>query len=58
VDTDGVVVDYEDASGPARIRARRAIVAVPADDAVKIMPGLPAVRTAFESIHAAARAGS
>lgn len=26
----GVVVDYEDANGPARIRARRAIVAVPA----------------------------
>lgn len=48
---DGVVVDYEDASGPARIRARRAIVAVPADVAVTIMPGLPATyRAAFESI--------
>lgn len=49
---DGVVVDYADASGPARIRARRAIVAVPADIAVKIMPALPQTyRTAFESIH-------
>ncbi|NYI44441.1 monoamine oxidase [Nocardioides aromaticivorans] len=49
---DGVVVDYEDAAGPARIRARRAIVAVPADIAVKIMPGLPPDhRTAFEAIH-------
>lgn len=48
---DGVVVDYEDADGPARIRARRAIVAVPADVAVKIMPGLlPDHRTAFEAI--------
>lgn len=48
---DGVVVDYEDADGPARIRARRAIVAVPADVAVKIMPGLPPDhRTAFEAI--------
>jgi monoamine oxidase len=49
---DGVVVDYQDADGPVRIRAQRAIVAVPADIAVKIMPGLPAAyRTAFESIH-------
>jgi monoamine oxidase len=49
---DGVVVDYQDASGPVRIRARRAIVAVPADIAVKIMPDLPAeYRHAFESIH-------
>lgn len=48
---DGVVVDYEDADGPARVRARRAIVAVPADIAVKIMPGLPSDhRTAFEAI--------
>ena len=49
---DGVVVDYQDADGPVRIRAQRAIVAVPADIAVKIMPELPAAyRTAFESIH-------
>ncbi|NYJ01746.1 monoamine oxidase [Nocardioides thalensis] len=49
---DGVVVDYHDADGPARIKARRAIVAVPADVAVKIMPGLPAsYRAAFEAIH-------
>jgi monoamine oxidase len=48
---DGVVVDYQDADGPARIRARRAIVAVPADIAVKIMPGLPPeYRAAFEAI--------
>ncbi|HJQ05500.1 MAG TPA: NAD(P)/FAD-dependent oxidoreductase [Nocardioides sp.] len=49
---DGVVVEYQDADGPARIHARRAVVAVPADIALKIMPGLPpAYRTAFESIH-------
>lgn len=49
---DGVVVDYHSTDGPARIRARRAVVAVPADIALKIMPGLPpAYRTAFESIH-------
>lgn len=49
---DGVVVDYEDAGGPARLNARRAIVAVPADIALKIMPGLPPEhRKAFESIH-------
>ncbi|HSX66600.1 NAD(P)/FAD-dependent oxidoreductase [Nocardioides sp.] len=48
---DGVVVDYQDAAGPARLRARKAIVAVPADVAVKIMPGLPpAYRQAFEQI--------
>ncbi|TGN64712.1 FAD-dependent oxidoreductase [Nocardioides eburneiflavus] len=47
----GVVVDYESHDGPARIHAGRAIVAVPADIALKIMPGLPAAyRTAFESI--------
>ncbi|MFI0803345.1 monoamine oxidase [Amycolatopsis lurida] len=49
---DGVVVDYHDENGPARIRARRAIVAVPSDVAIKILPGLPAeYRTAFDDIH-------
>lgn len=49
---DGVVVQYEDANGPARLRARRAIVAVPADIAVTIMPGLPPqYRKAFGDIH-------
>jgi monoamine oxidase len=48
---DGVVVDYEIAKGPARLSARRAIVAVPADVALKIMPGLPLQhRRAFEAI--------
>jgi monoamine oxidase len=48
---DGVTVDYRGAEGPARIRARRAVVAVPADIALRILPGLPpAYRTAFESI--------
>jgi len=48
---DGVVVDYRDGNGLARIRARGAIVAVPADVAVKIMPGLPETcRSAFEEI--------
>lgn len=49
---DGVVVDYEDETGPARLNAQRAIVAVPADVAVKIMPGLPPeYRKAFDAIH-------
>ncbi|ONF73802.1 flavin monoamine oxidase family protein [Amycolatopsis keratiniphila] len=48
---DGVVVDYADENGPARIRARRAIVAVPSDVAVKLMPGLPPeYRSAFDDI--------
>lgn len=48
---DGVVVDYEDENGPVRIRARRAIVTVPGDVAVKILPSLPAgYRTAFDDI--------
>jgi monoamine oxidase len=38
---DGVVVDYADANGQVRLSARRAIVAAPADVAMKIMPGLP-----------------
>ncbi|MGW5701106.1 flavin monoamine oxidase family protein [Amycolatopsis japonica] len=49
---DGVVVDYSDENGPARIRALRAIVAVPSDVAVKLMPGLPTeYRSAFDDIH-------
>ncbi|MFE5501247.1 flavin monoamine oxidase family protein [Amycolatopsis japonica] len=49
---DGVVVDYSDENGPARIRALRAIVAVPSDVAVKLMPGLPPeYRSAFDDIH-------
>lgn len=49
---DGVVVDYSDENGPARIRAHRAIVAVPSDVAVKLMPGLPPeYRKAFDDIH-------
>lgn len=49
---DGVTIDYDDPDGPARLKARRAIVAVPADIALGIMPGLPAAhRGAFEAIH-------
>ncbi|WP_116050880.1 flavin monoamine oxidase family protein [Amycolatopsis palatopharyngis] len=49
---DGVVVEYEDENGPGRIRARRAIVAVPSDVVVQIMPGLPPeYRAAFNDIH-------
>ncbi|MFF9853924.1 flavin monoamine oxidase family protein [Streptomyces litmocidini] len=48
---EGVVVDFEDVNGPARIRAGRAIIAVPADVAVKILPDLPPeYRSAFEAI--------
>lgn len=51
-DDDEVVVEYADADGAARLRARRAIVAVPADVAVRIMPDLPAdYRKAFADIH-------
>lgn len=50
-DDEGVVVDYEDADGPARMRARHAIVAVPADVAATIIDDLPAdYRTAFDDI--------
>lgn len=50
-DGDGVVVEYEDADGPARIRAQQAIVAVPADIAVEIIDDLPAdYRKAFGDI--------
>lgn len=38
---DQVTVEYVDADGPARVTARRAIVATPADRALDIMPELP-----------------
>lgn len=51
-DGDGVLVEYEDADGPARIRAQRAIVSVPADVAVNIIDDLPVdYRKAFDEIH-------
>ncbi|MFB6827534.1 flavin monoamine oxidase family protein [Streptomyces hydrogenans] len=37
----GVVVDYADAGGPVRVRAKRAVVTVPSDVALQILPGLP-----------------
>ncbi|MFB8142181.1 flavin monoamine oxidase family protein [Streptomyces parvus] len=40
-DGDGVIVDYVDAGGPVRVRAKQAIVAVPTDVALRILPGLP-----------------
>lgn len=50
--TDGVVVDYQDAEGPVRLKADRAVVAVPSDIALKILTDLPAEqRKAFEDIH-------
>ncbi|GHE99100.1 FAD-dependent oxidoreductase [Streptomyces griseoluteus] len=49
---DGVVVHYVDADdGVARVRAKRAIVAVPSDAATRILPGLPQTyRNAFDDI--------
>lgn len=48
---EGVVVDYQDADGPVRLHAHRAVVAVPADVALSIMPDLPpAYRKAFGEI--------
>ncbi|MGF1240211.1 MULTISPECIES: flavin monoamine oxidase family protein [unclassified Streptomyces] len=48
---DGVVVDYADAEGPVRVRAKRAVVAVPSDVALQILPGLPQTyRNAFADI--------
>ena len=48
---DSVTVEYADADGPARVSAKRAIVATPADIALKIMPDLPdAQRTALADI--------
>ncbi|GAA1482155.1 protoporphyrinogen oxidase [Gordonia sinesedis] len=46
-----VVVHYTDATGPVRVTARRAIVAVPADVATSIVAGLPdRYRQAFGDI--------
>ncbi|GAB2738711.1 hypothetical protein GCM10027174_09980 [Salinifilum aidingensis] len=48
---DGVVVNYVDAGGPVRVRAKRAIVAVPSDVALQILPELPqSYRNAFHDI--------
>ncbi|MFJ6904248.1 flavin monoamine oxidase family protein [Streptomyces griseoluteus] len=49
---DGVVVQYADADGSlVRVRAKRAIVAVPSDVATRILPGLPQpYRNAFDDI--------
>ncbi|MGW5303193.1 flavin monoamine oxidase family protein [Streptomyces griseoluteus] len=49
---DGVVVQYADADGSlVRVRAKRAIVAVPSDVATRILPGLPQTyRNAFDDI--------
>jgi monoamine oxidase len=48
---DGVTVTYTDANGLAALKAQRAVVAVPADIALTIMPGLPAdYREAFAAI--------
>lgn len=48
---DGVVVNYVDAEGPVRVRAKRAIVAVPSDVAAQILPDLPQpYRNAFDDI--------
>ncbi|MFJ3660026.1 flavin monoamine oxidase family protein [Streptomyces sp. NPDC090119] len=50
-DGGGVVVNYVDANGPVRVRAKRAIVAVPSDVATRILPGLPQTyRNAFDDI--------
>ncbi|KXX56280.1 flavin monoamine oxidase family protein [Rhodococcus sp. LB1] len=50
-DGDGVVVDYHDGDRPVRLRAKRAIVTVPADIAERIIPDLPQQhRNAFNDI--------
>ncbi|QSE91975.1 FAD-dependent oxidoreductase [Rhodococcus pseudokoreensis] len=50
-DGDGVVVDYLDGDRPVRLRAKRAIVTVPADIAERIIPDLPQQhRNAFNDI--------
>lgn len=38
---DGVIVEYTDERGPATLHARRAVIAVPADRALTMLPGLP-----------------
>ncbi|WP_063002381.1 flavin monoamine oxidase family protein [Nocardia mikamii] len=38
---DAVVIDYTDDTGPVRLRAKRAVVTVPADVALDILPDLP-----------------
>ncbi|MGV9545717.1 flavin monoamine oxidase family protein [Nocardia beijingensis] len=38
---DAVVIDYTDDDGPVRLRAQRAVVTVPADIALDILPRLP-----------------
>ncbi|MFD9903033.1 flavin monoamine oxidase family protein [Streptomyces sp. NPDC059063] len=49
---DGVVVNYDKAGRPARIRAKRAIVSVPSDVASRILPELPQTHCkAFDDIH-------
>ncbi|WP_455359615.1 flavin monoamine oxidase family protein [Streptomyces sp. SYSU K21746] len=48
---DGVVVNYVDAGRPVRMRAKRAIVTVPSDVALQILPELPQThRNAFDDI--------
>ncbi|WP_433593845.1 flavin monoamine oxidase family protein [Nocardia sp. CA-145437] len=50
-DGDDVVVEYLDGDRPVRLRARHAIVTVPADIAERIIPDLPQrYRTAFDDI--------
>ncbi|MGV9823513.1 flavin monoamine oxidase family protein [Nocardia xishanensis] len=50
-DGDGVVIDYLDADGPGRLRAKRAIVTAPADVTERIIPDLPQrYRNAFNDI--------
>ncbi|MBW1600242.1 NAD(P)/FAD-dependent oxidoreductase [Streptomyces sp. JJ38] len=49
---DEVVVHYTGEDGPVRLRAERAVVAVPSDVATRILPGLPPRhRQAFDDIH-------
>jgi monoamine oxidase len=43
---DSVTVEYADARGDARLRAKRAIIATPADRALEILPELPGAQQA------------